>query len=67
MIQLAWYNATQRYINSLQNVRPVQIESICRQQSKCDLKGGPSDLGNKILQKYLKIILIIPKPFNFHS
>ena len=31
------------------------------------LKGGPSDLGMKILQKYKKIILIIPKPFEFHS
>ena len=30
-------------------------------------KGGPSDLGTKILQKYIKIILILPKPFNFRS
>ena len=31
------------------------------------LKGGLSDLGANILQKYQKIILILPKPFNFHS
>ena len=29
-----------------------------------ELKGGHSDLGTKILQKVLKIILILPKPFN---
>ena len=31
------------------------------------LKGGHSDLWMKILQKYERIILILPKPFNFHS
>ena len=31
------------------------------------IKGGPSDLGTKILQKYQKIILKLPKPCNFHS
>ena len=30
-------------------------------------KGGPSDLGTKILQKYYKILLILQKPFDFHS
>ena len=29
------------------------------------LKGGPSDLGTKTLQKYKKIILVLPKPFIF--
>ena len=31
------------------------------------VKGGPSDLGTKILQKTKKIILILSKPFVFHS
>ena len=31
------------------------------------LTGGPSDLGTKILQKYSKIILTLPKTFDFHS
>ena len=30
-------------------------------------KGGPSDIGTKILQKYQKIILVLPKPYEFHS
>ena len=30
------------------------------------LKGGPLDHGTKIFQKYWKIILIFPKPSNFH-
>ena len=29
------------------------------------VKGGPSDLGKKILQKYWKIILILPDPLIF--
>ena len=34
---------------------------------KSILKGGPPDLGTKILQKIPKIILKLPKPFIFHS
>ena len=30
-------------------------------------KGVPSDRGRKNLQKYKKIILILPKPSDFHS
>ena len=30
-------------------------------------KGGPSDPGTKILQRYWKIILILPKNSNFYS
>ena len=30
-------------------------------------KGDPSNLGMKILQKYQKVTLRLPKPFNFHS
>ena len=33
---------------------------------KFSFKGGPSDLGTKILWKYWKIVLILPKPFDFH-
>ena len=31
------------------------------------VKGGPSDLGTKILQKYQKSNLMLLKPFDFHS
>ena len=31
------------------------------------LKGSPSDLGMKNLQKYKKMILILPKPFVYYS
>ena len=32
-----------------------------------DFKGGPFDLGTKILQNTPKIILLLSKPFSFHS
>ena len=32
-----------------------------------DVKGGPSDLGMEILQKYETIFLILSKPFGSHS
>ena len=63
---LCWHLDDTCILNCVTSM-PSYYGHSCLQNKYYTLKGGPSDLGMKILQKYLKITLILPKPFDFPS